>query len=297
MRKKDVKANGDSLVCVKGKSRIATIFGQFLQNKMSVFCLCVIIVFTILGVFVPVFSQYHYTDVDYTALYATPSAQHWFGCDAAGRDMFMLLCYSLRNALFIGFGASVVQMIVGLLIGGSAGYCGGKIDNILSRIIDIMYGFPTFLFNLILVLLLGRNLMTIFIAIGLTSWAPMARLVRSQVITIKQSDYIEAGRALGASNSRILLKYILPNCLGPIIISLSMGIPAAMMAESGMSLIGLGVLPPIPSWGGLIQTGQQFVLSYPHMIIYPALSFAVTIFAFSYLGDGLRDAFDPRQVS
>ena len=170
-------------------------------------------------------------------------------------------------------------------------------DGVLSRIIDIMYGFPTFLFNLILVLLLGRSLFTIFLAIGLTSWAPMARLVRSQVITVKQSDYVEAGRALGASNTRILFHYILPNSLGPIVICLSQGIPAAMFAESGMSLIGLGILPPMPSWGGLITTGQQFILSYPHMILFPALSFAITILAFSYVGDGLRDAFDPRQIS
>ena len=190
-----------------------------------------------------------------------------------------------------------MQLIIGLLLGGLAGYCGGRVDGVLSRIIDIMYGFPTFLFNLILVLLLGRSLFTIFLAIGLTSWAPMARLVRSQVITVKQSDYVEAGRALGASNTRILFHYILPNSLGPIVICLSQGIPAAMFAESGMSLIGLGILPPMPSWGGLITTGQQFILSYPHMILFPALSFAITILAFSYVGDGLRDAFDPRQIS
>jgi peptide/nickel transport system permease protein len=249
-----------------------------------------------MSIFVPIFSPYHYTDVDYTALYATPSVKHWLGCDAAGRDILMLLCYSLRNALIVGTGACSVQLIIGLILGGISGYCGGRVDNILSRIIDIMYGFPTFLFNLILVLILGRSLFTIFLAIGLTSWAPMARLVRSQVITVKQSDYVEAGRALGASHFRILYRYILPNCLGPIVICLSQGIPAAMFAESGMSLIGLGVLPPMPSWGGLIQSGQQFILSYPHMIIFPTLSFAITILTFSYVGDGLRDAFDPRQI-
>lgn len=282
---------------MKSRSRTATILAQYFSNKIAVFCAGVILLLTLLAIFVPMFSSYHYTDVDYTALYATPSATHWLGCDAAGRDIFMLLCYSLRNALIVGFGACVVQLVIGLLLGGIAGYCGGRIDNVLSRIIDIMYGFPTFLFNLILVLLLGRNLFTIFLAIGLTSWAPMARLVRSQVITVKQSDYVEAGHAIGASNKRILLNYILPNSLGPIIICLTQGIPAAMFAESGMSLIGLGILPPIPSWGGLITTGQQFILSYPHMILFPAISFAITILAFSYIGDGLRDAFDPRQIN
>ena len=282
---------------VKSRSRTATILAQYFSNKMVVFCTAVIILMVLMAIFVPIFSPYTYTDVDYTALYARPSAEHWLGCDAAGRDMLMLLCYSLRNALIVGLGACTVQLLIGLILGGVSGYCGGRIDNLISRVIDIMYGFPTFLFNLILVLLLGRSLFTIFLAIGLTSWAPMARLVRSQVVTVKQSDYVEAGHALGASNARILFHYILPNCLGPIVICLSQGIPAAMFAESGMSLIGLGVLPPMPSWGGLITTGQQFILSYPHMILFPALSFAITILTFSYVGDGLRDAFDPRQIS
>ena len=290
---KNRTANGH----IKSRSRTMSILAQYFSNKMAVFCAGIIVVLVLMAIFVPIFSEYSYTDVDYTALYATPSAEHWLGCDSAGRDMLILLCYSLRNALIVGLGACAVQLIIGLLLGGLAGYCGGRVDGVLSRIIDIMYGFPTFLFNLILVLLLGRSLFTIFLAIGLTSWAPMARLVRSQVITVKQSDYVEAGRALGASNTRILFHYILPNSLGPIVICLSQGIPAAMFAESGMSLIGLGILPPMPSWGGLITTGQQFILSYPHMILFPALSFAITILAFSYVGDGLRDAFDPRQIS
>lgn len=281
---------------VRSRSRTMTILAQYFTNKVAVFCAGLIVFLVLMAIFFPIFSPYHYTDVDYTSLYAKPSAQHILGCDAAGRDMLMLLCYSLRNALIVGAGACVVQLVIGLLLGGVSGYFGGRVDNVLSRIIDIMYGFPTFLFNLILVLLLGRSLFTILLAIGLTSWAPMARLVRSQVITVKQSDYVEAGHALGASNARILLHYILPNCLGPIVICLTQGIPAAMFAESGMSLIGLGILPPMPSWGGLITTGQQFILYYPHMILFPALSFGITVLAFSYVGDGLRDAFDPRQI-
>ena len=291
-----MKKHRNTVHKMKSRSRTMTILAQYFTNKAAVFCMGVIILLVLMAIFVPIFSPYSYTDVDYTALYAKPSAQHWLGCDAAGRDMLMLLSYSLRNALIVGLGASLVQLIVGLLLGGISGYFGGRIDNVLSRVIDIMYGFPTFLFNLILVLLLGRSLFTIFLAIGLTSWAPMARLVRNQVITVKQSDYVEVGHALGASDARILFRYILPNSLGPIVICLSQGIPAAMFAESGMSLIGLGILPPMPSWGGLITTGQQFIPSYPHMILFPALSFMITILAFSYVGDGLRDAFDPRQI-
>lgn len=280
---------------IKSRSRTMTILAQYFHNKMAVFCAGVIVVLILLAIFAPIFSPYGYEKVDYTALRAKPSREHIFGCDISGRDIFILLCYSLRNALIVGACSIVVQLIVGLTIGGIAGYCGGKVDGILGRIIDIMYGFPTFLFNLILVMVLGRSLFTISLAIGLTSWAPMARLVRGQVITVKQSDYVEAGRALGSSNFRILFHYILPNCLGPIVICMCQGIPSAMFAESGMSLVGLGIKPPAPSWGGLISAGQGFILSYPHMILYPALSFAIVILAFSYVGDGLRDAFDPRQ--
>ncbi len=279
----------------KSYGRTTTILLQYAQNKLALLCFLIISILILTAVFAPMFMSYHYEDVDYTALYAKPSLEHWFGCDDAGRDIFMLLCYSLRNAMIVSLGACLVQLLIGIVIGGISGYAGGKIDNILGRIIDIMYGFPTFLFNLILILLLGRSLFTIALAIGLTSWAPMARLVRGQVVTVKQNDYVEAGRSIGASNTRILFRYILPNCLGPIFICLSQAIPAAMLAESGLSLIGLGVLPPIPSWGGLILLGQRNMLSYPHMIIFPAISFAVTILAFSYIGDGLRDAFDPRQ--
>ncbi len=291
-----MKARRTNPAGIKSRSRTAIILSQYFSNKVAAFCACAIVALVALAIFFPLFTPYHYTDVDYAALYAKPSAQHWLGCDAAGRDMLMLLCYSLRNALFVGIGASCVQLLIGLLVGGISGYAGGRLDNLLSRIIDMMYCFPTFLFNLILVLLLGRSLFTIFLAIGLTSWAPMARLVRSQVITIKQSEFVEAGFALGATHARILGHYILPNSLGPIVICLSQGIPAAMFAESGMSLIGLGILPPAPSWGGLISTGQQYILSYPHMLLGPAVSFAIVILAFSYVGDGLRDAFDPRQI-
>lgn len=281
---------------LRSRSRTLTILIQYFRNKMAVFCACVIVLLILVAIFAPMISPYSYDTIDYTALRAKPSREHIFGCDASGRDLFILLCYSLRNALIVGACSIVVQLVIGLAVGGIAGYFGGKVDGILGRIIDIMYGLPTFLFNLILVMVLGRSLFTISLAIGLTSWAPMARLVRGQVITVKQSDYVEAGRALGASNARILFHYIIPNCLGPIVICMCQGIPSAMFAESGMSLVGLGIKPPAPSWGGLIASGQQYILSYPHMILFPALSFAIVILAFSYVGDGLRDAFDPRQA-
>lgn len=279
---------------IRKRSFLNVFWGRFKENKISVFCFGVIVLLILLAVLGPLLSPYNYRTLDYTALYAKPSLKHLMGCDDAGRDMATLILYGLRNALIVGFGAGIVELCLGLLIGATAGFFGGRIDNILMRITDIMYGFPSFLFNVILVMLLGRGIFTIFVAIGLTSWTNMARIVRSQVLSIKQSDYVEAGKALGASNARTILKYIIPNSVGPLAIALSFSVPNAMMMESGMSLIGMGVMPPMPSWGGLINQGQAYILSAPHMILYPALSFAITILAFSYLGDGIRDAFDPK---
>lgn len=279
---------------LKKRSYGQIIWSRFKSNKTAVFCLGMIIFLILLAIFGPMLSPYSYKTNDYSSLYMKPNLKHWMGTDETGRDMATLIVYSLRNALLIGFGAGFVEIIIGLIVGATAGYFGGKIDNILMRIVDIMFGFPTFLFNILLVMVMGRGLFTIFLAIGLTSWAGMARLVRSQVLAIKQSEFIEAGKAMGASNFRIIKRYIIPNSIGILIVALSFSIPGAMYAEGGMSLIGMGVMAPMPSWGGLIAQGNAYILSAPYRIIFPALSFAITTLSFSYLGDGLRDAFDPK---
>ncbi|WP_082435990.1 ABC transporter permease [Desnuesiella massiliensis] len=279
---------------IKKRSYISVIWSRFRKNTTAVISLGIIVVLVLIAIFGPMLSKYHYESVDYTALYQGPSSKHWFGTDEGGRDMLTLLMYSLRNALFVGLGAGVIQVFIGLTIGAIAGYFGGKIDNILMRFVDIMYGFPSLLFMIILVMVMGRSLFTIFLAIGLTSWVGMARLVRGQVLTIKQSEFIEAAKAMGASNFEIIFKYIMPNSVGPLIIALSFSIPSAMLAEAGMSMIGLGVMPPMPSWGILLSRGQSFMLSYPYMMLFPAVSFAIVMLSFTYFSDGLRDAFDPR---
>ena len=276
------------------KSFLSIFWNRFKTNKMAVVGLGVISIFILIAVFGPIISPYDYKTLDYSNLYDKPNLKYLLGTDDGGRDMATLIAYSLRNAFIVGFGAGVVELCIGLLLGATAGYFGGKIDNLLMRITDIMFSFPSFLFSLILVLVLGRGILAIFVAIGLTSWAGMARLVRGQVLSIKQSDFIEAGRALGAKSTRIILKYLIPNSVGPLVTALSFNIPYAMVAESGLSLLGLGVMPPMPSWGTLISQGGQYMLSYPHLMIYPALSLAITMLAFSYLADGLRDAFDPK---
>lgn len=279
----------------KERTYAGILWSRYKKNKMAIFGLYFLTLLILLAIFGPMLLPYDYKTMDYTALYQKPSLTHWMGTDDGGRDLFTLILYGLRNALIVGFGAGLVEIFIGMVIGAIAGYLGGKVDNLLMRFVDIMFALPSFLLSLMLVVVLGRSLLTILLAIGLTSWAGMARIARSQVLTVKQMDYIDSARALGASNLTIIRRFIIPNAVGPIFVALSFNIPGAMMMESGLSLIGLGILPPMPSWGGLISQGSKYILSFPHLILYPALTFALTILAFTFVGDGLRDAFDPKQ--
>ncbi|MEQ2129729.1 ABC transporter permease [Caldanaerobacter subterraneus KAk] len=287
-------AFSDQKVEVKVRSYYSIIWNRFKRNKISMLSLFTILFLIALAFIGPYLLPYDYKTMDFSALYQTPSLKHIMGTDDGGRDLFTLIVYGLRNALVVGFGAGLVELIIGVSVGAIAGFFGGKIDNFLMRFVDIMFALPSFLLSLVLVVVLGRSLFTILLAIGITGWAGMARLVRGQVLSIRQNEYIEAAKALGASNFDIVFRYVIPNSVGPIFVALSFNIPGAMIMESGLSLIGLGVLPPMPSWGGLIALGNRYILSYPHLILFPALSFAITILAFTFFGDGLRDAFDPK---
>lgn len=268
---------------------------KFKRNKLALLSGIFVALLILTAYLGPYLLQYSYDGVDYMAVYQGPSAKHWFGADELGRDLFSRLVYSLRTAMTVAFGAESITLVAGVIVGAIAGYMGGKVDNLLMRFTDIMFAFPSFLFNVMLVAVMGRGMLTIFIAIGLTSWVGLARLVRAEVMKIKAREFVEAGHAMGASNWDIVTRYILPNVLGPIIVTMSFGVPGAMMTESALSLIGMGVAPPAPSFGALITSGQRYVLSYPHMLLWPAIAFAVTLMAFTWLGDGLRDAFDPRE--
>jgi ABC-type dipeptide/oligopeptide/nickel transport system permease subunit len=278
----------------KPKSALRVFWSKFKRNKLAVIGLCFVIVLVLTAIFAKQLAPYPYDKTDYAATYQRSSWQHWMGTDELGRDLFSRLIWSLQNALLVAIGSQFIALVVGGLVGSVAGYLGGKVDNVLMRIVDIMFAFPSLLFNVILVSIFGRSIWIIFLAIGVTNWVGMARLVRAQVLAVKQREFIEAARALGATHKEIVLRYILPHTLGPIIVSLSFGIPYAMMIEGAMSVIGMGVAPPAPSFGVLISAAQGQVLSNPHLLFWPALCFAVTLLAFPFLGDGLRDALDPR---
>lgn len=278
----------------KGVSYWNTAWRRFKQNKMALLGGVMVIIFVLLAALAPVITPYKYDETHYEHSFESSSMKFLFGTDDLGRDMLTRILFSLRNALIVALGAQIITLVFGVLLGAIAGFRGGILDTLIMRFVDIMYAFPTFLFNVILVTVLGRGLFTIFLAIGVTGWAGLARLVRGQILSLKEAEYIEAAKAIGAKDRHIIFRYLLPNTLGPIIISFMMGIPWAMMTESALSLIGMGLRPPMPSFGNLLNIGNGMILGFPHLLIWPAIVFALILLSFNFIGDGLRDAFNPK---
>jgi oligopeptide transport system permease protein len=223
-----------------------------------------------------------------------PSAQHLLGTDYLGRDTLSRLMFGARISLAIGILVQGIYVVIGGTIGLVAGYSGGRTDNLLMRFTDIWYAFPDLLFVLVLVSVFGPSLLSIFAAIGIVNWVGLARLVRGQVLSIKEKEYVESARAVGSSSFKIVLRHLVPNALGPVIVTLTFGIPAAIFLEAALSYIGVGIQPPTPSWGVMIQDGYQAIYASPWQVAFPGIAIAITMLAFTFIGDGLRDALDPR---
>lgn len=282
---------------LKRRTLSGLMWRRFRAKKVAVVGGAFVLFLIFCAVFAPVIAPYSYTKPNFLATYQGPSLQHWFGTDELGRDMLSRLLFALQTASIVGFGAEAVELTLGVFIGAVAGYVGGAVDAILMRVVDVVYAFPSLLFSIVLVVILGHSLVAILIAVAGTSWVGMARLVRSQVLLVKQSDYVRAGRGMGATWWQILRRYVIPNSLGPIVVAVTFGIPGNMAAESALSLLGLGVEPPHPSWGEMINNGQQAMFSFPYMLIFPAVTFAFTLLSFTFLGDGLRNAFDSKSTN
>jgi ABC-type dipeptide/oligopeptide/nickel transport system permease subunit len=268
----------------------------------------------LVAILAPLLAPYPYTQANFAAITQGPSAQHWLGTDSLGRDVLSRLMYGARVSLSVAFVAQAVILLIGVPVGLISAYYGGWLDLIVQRVVDILYAFPSLLFVIIImtyikasfqaargplpVLLSGVNnatggLIGVFIALGLVFWLTVARLVRGQVLSVKQLDYVQAARAVGASDLRIIARHILPNITAPILVATTFGIPAAILTEAGLSFLGLGVNPPTPSWGLMIAEGVQNIEAYPHLLIASGVLLSVTLLAFNFIGDGLRDAFDP----
>lgn len=275
-------------------AREQTAWQRLKQNKLAMIGLYTIIIIIIVALIGPGFSSIAYSDQDLLAANQPPSAKHWFGTDPLGRDLFIRVLYGARISLAIGIVASLINLTIGVAYGGIAGFFGGRVDRLMMNIVDVLYGIPVLLYVILLMVVLKPGLTSIFVALGIAYWLGMARIVRGQVLSLKEQEYILAARTLGAGSWRIIFRHLIPNSIGPIIITLTFAIPEAIFAEAFLSFIGLGVAAPMASWGVLASEGVTSIRSYPFQLLFPAAAISITMLAFNFLGDGLRDALDPR---
>ncbi|HIX84398.1 MAG TPA: ABC transporter permease [Candidatus Megamonas gallistercoris] len=264
------------------------------KNKMATLGLAVIAALVLIAVFVPLFSSHSYDEQNLMMPNQSPSFEHWFGTDNLGRDIFIRVLYGARISLAIGIVASLLNFFIGVVYGGIAGFCGGKIDRVMMNIVDILYSVPTLLYVILLMVVLKPGLINIFIALGIGYWLQMARIVRGQILAMKQQEFILAARCIGASRMRILLRHLIPNTMGAIVVTMTLAIPDAIFTEAFLSFIGLGVSAPMASWGVLASEGVNNIRAYPFQLFFPAAAISITMLAFNFLGDGLRDVLDPK---
>jgi oligopeptide transport system permease protein len=223
-----------------------------------------------------------------------PSAEHWFGTDHEGRDLYSRSLHGARISFLVGLVATAVALLIGVTWGAVAGYCGGRVDSLMMRVVDVLYGLPYMFFVIVLMVWFGRSLVNVFIGLGAVSWLTMARITRGTVLSLRDQEYVLAARASGVSAARIIGRHLLPNALGPILVYATLTVPRVMLEEAFLSFLGLGVQPPDASWGSLIAEGASLYREYPWLLVFPALLLSLTLLALNFLGDGLRDVFDPR---
>lgn len=265
------------------------------KNKLAMVGLIFLILLTIMAMFGPILSPYEVNTQNLPEQYQKPSAAHWFGTDSAGRDVFTRTWYGARISLFVGLMAALIDVSIGIIYGGIAGYKGGRTDNAMMRIVEILYGLPYLLVVILLLVVLGPSLFTIIVALTVTGWVGMARIVRGQVLQIKNYEFVLAAQSYGAKTSRIIRKNLIPNTMGPIIVQMTLTVPSAIFAEAFLSFIGLGIQAPYASWGVMANDSLGAILSGNWWtLFFPAFFISFTMFAFNVLGDGLQDALDPK---
>jgi oligopeptide transport system permease protein len=279
----------------KGTSLTRDALRRLKKNRLAMAGLVVIITLSLVAIFADVLAPYAYTKTNFARLNEPPSRDYPLGTDLIGRDLLSRMIYGARVSMLVGLGAQLIVVSLGVPIGALSGFMGGRTDLLLTRFIDVMYAFPRLLFVILVMSMLGAGLMNIFIAIGLTGWVGIARQTRAQVLAIKEKEFVDGSRALGAGFMRVLVRHVLPNALTPIVVAVTFGIPEAIFTEAALSFIGVGINPPTPSWGQMVGEGQQYLRSYWHLCVFPSIAIAVTMLAFTFFGDGVRDALDPKQ--
>ena len=267
---------------------------RLLANKAAVTGGAILCILIALAIFAPWIAPHSYSYQNLELGAQPPSGNFLLGTDTLGRDLFSRILYGARVSLLVGFVATGVALVIGVSWGIVAGYFGGRIDSVMMRIVDVLYGLPFIIFIILLMVIFGRNIWLLFAAIGAVEWLTMARIVRGQVLTIKNQEYVLAAQAMGVSNFQMFRKHIFPNILGPIAVYATLTIPQVMLLEAFLSFLGLGIQPPMSSWGTLIRYGVESMEEYSWLLIYPGLTFTITLFALNFFGDGLRDALDPK---
>ncbi len=281
---------------IKGRSLWKDAFRRLARNKAAVASICILFIITVLVIFSPYFSFYEMQDTDWNSIGLAPefATKHYFGTDDLGRDVFARTLDGGRMSLLIGIISSIVSVVIGIAYGATAGFMGGKVDGFMMRVVDIVYSLPFMFFVILLMTFFGRNIFLIFIAIGAVNWLDMARIVRGQTLSLKGKEFIEAAHASGVSSPVIIMRHIVPNVLGIVVVYVTLTIPQVILTESFLSFLGLGVQEPATSWGVLINDGAQNVTVAWWRLVFPASFLVVTLFCFNFIGDGLRDALDPK---
>jgi oligopeptide transport system permease protein len=271
---------------------------RFFKNRLAVFGLTIVLFFLFLAIFADVLAPYPYDYADFTKVLLFPfdNPAHPLGTDDVGRDYLSRLIYGARTSMTVGLSVQLIALLIGIPLGGLAGYLGGKTDFLISRLIDIMTAFPGLLFAIFLITVWGGGLWKVILVLGITSWIGICRLVRGQTLSLREKEYIEAARCLGASQWRIILRHLVPNTLTPLLVAISFGIPAAIFGEAGLSFLGIGINDPLPSWGKMVGVSNAYVRVQWHLALFPTLLIALSMLGFSFVGDGLRDALDPKLV-
>jgi oligopeptide transport system permease protein len=295
-----LKVAGD----VKGRSLWVDARRRLFRNRAAMASLIILAAVALLAIFAPVFSAYGFSEQNYDIIACAPSwwpaeasctaPGHIFGTDSIGRDLFVRVLFGARVSLAVGLVATLVSLLIGVLYGAVAGYLGGRTDSLMMRLVDILYSLPFVFFVIILMVVFDRSFILLFVAIGAVEWLTMARIVRGQTLSIKQKEFIEAARAAGLGPLAIITRHVIPNVVGPVMVYVTLTVPGVILTESFLSFLGLGIQEPLTSWGVLISDGADQMETAPWMLLFPALFMAVTLFCFNFVGDGLRDALDPK---
>ncbi len=282
------------MILERGTSLWLDAWYRLRRNRMAVVSLALVGFFSVLAILTPWITRFPFDQIDFTRIGQSPNLTYWFGTDDLGRDLFSRVLYGLRVSMAVGLIATGVSLLIGVLWGSTAGYLGGAVDYFMMRFVDIMYSLPYMFFVIILMTVFGRNIVILFLALGAVQWLTMARIVRGQVLSLKHKEFIEAARSIGCKRRSIILRHLIPNTLGPVIVYVTLTVPRIILEEAFLSFLGLGVQAPMASLGSLTADGALSMELYPWLLIAPSIVLALLLFALNYLGDGLRDALDPR---